>query len=225
MCGTNLCPSPAHCLRIKFAEAREQGTIVLALAADHLVRDTNSFGAAASIAAVEGSVANAAQEVPSPLRAMDRGTRTAQVSVNELAKTVHENESIDIPIGAVHRLYPGKIRLELIAVLPGRTRNQRDAPIGILNRHFFSNNAALPVIQIAFILNIADKPVGPARVLLFLPEAASRAQHLCGLRTAPSQVEFRTRLESPLGAAAAALVEGNRSTEQNRGLELRGQLA
>ncbi|MBR0801905.1 mannose-1-phosphate guanylyltransferase/mannose-6-phosphate isomerase, partial [Bradyrhizobium jicamae] len=37
---------------------------------------------------------------------------TAQVTVNELVKTVHENESIYIPIGAVHRLEnPGKIQL------------------------------------------------------------------------------------------------------------------
>ena len=40
---------------------------------------------------------------------------TAQVTVNELVKTVHENESIYVPIGAVHRLEnPGKIQLELI---------------------------------------------------------------------------------------------------------------
>ena len=35
---------------------------------------------------------------------------TARVTVNELVKTVHENESIYIPIGAMHRLEnPGKI--------------------------------------------------------------------------------------------------------------------
>jgi mannose-1-phosphate guanylyltransferase / mannose-6-phosphate isomerase len=45
---------------------------------------------------------------------------TAQVTVNELVKTVHENESIYIPIGAVHRLEnPGKIQLELIEVQTG----------------------------------------------------------------------------------------------------------
>ncbi|WP_426441760.1 mannose-1-phosphate guanylyltransferase/mannose-6-phosphate isomerase [Bradyrhizobium genosp. P] len=45
---------------------------------------------------------------------------TAQVIVNELVKTVHENESIYIPIGAVHRLEnPGKIQLELIEVQTG----------------------------------------------------------------------------------------------------------
>ena len=38
----------------------------------------------------------------------------------DLVKTVHENESIYIPIGAVHRLEnPGKILLELIEVLTG----------------------------------------------------------------------------------------------------------
>ena len=44
----------------------------------------------------------------------------ARVTVNELVKTVHENESIYIPIGAVHRLEnPGKISLELIEVQTG----------------------------------------------------------------------------------------------------------
>jgi mannose-1-phosphate guanylyltransferase/mannose-6-phosphate isomerase len=45
---------------------------------------------------------------------------TARVTVNDLVKTVHENESIYIPIGAVHRLEnPGKILLELIEVQTG----------------------------------------------------------------------------------------------------------
>jgi mannose-1-phosphate guanylyltransferase / mannose-6-phosphate isomerase len=45
---------------------------------------------------------------------------TAQVTVNELVKIVHENESIYILIGAVHRLEnPGKIQLELIEVQTG----------------------------------------------------------------------------------------------------------
>jgi mannose-1-phosphate guanylyltransferase / mannose-6-phosphate isomerase len=44
----------------------------------------------------------------------------ARVTVNELVKTVHENESVYIPIGAVHRLEnPGKILLELIEVQTG----------------------------------------------------------------------------------------------------------
>jgi mannose-1-phosphate guanylyltransferase / mannose-6-phosphate isomerase len=44
----------------------------------------------------------------------------ARVTVNDLVKTVHENESIYIPIGAVHRLEnPGKILLELIEVQTG----------------------------------------------------------------------------------------------------------
>lgn len=45
---------------------------------------------------------------------------TAKVTVDDLVKTVHENESIYIPIGAVHRLEnPGKIPLELIEVQTG----------------------------------------------------------------------------------------------------------
>jgi len=45
---------------------------------------------------------------------------TARVTVNDLVRNVHENESIYIPIGAVHRLEnPGKIMLELIEVQTG----------------------------------------------------------------------------------------------------------
>jgi mannose-1-phosphate guanylyltransferase / mannose-6-phosphate isomerase len=44
----------------------------------------------------------------------------ARVTVDETVKTVHENESIYIPMGAVHRLEnPGKIVLELIEVQTG----------------------------------------------------------------------------------------------------------
>jgi mannose-1-phosphate guanylyltransferase/mannose-6-phosphate isomerase len=51
----------------------------------------------------------------------------AQVTVNELVKTVHENESIYIPIGAVHRLEnPGKIPLELIEVQTGSYLGEDD---------------------------------------------------------------------------------------------------
>lgn len=52
---------------------------------------------------------------------------TAQVTVNELVKTVYENESIYIPIGAVHRLEnPGKILLELIEVQTGSYLGEDD---------------------------------------------------------------------------------------------------
>jgi mannose-1-phosphate guanylyltransferase / mannose-6-phosphate isomerase len=52
---------------------------------------------------------------------------TAQVTVNELVKIVHENESIYIPIGAVHRLEnPGKILLELIEVQTGSYLGEDD---------------------------------------------------------------------------------------------------
>ena len=48
------------------------------------------------------------------------------MTVNEDVKTVHENESVYIPIGAVHRLEnPGKILLELskcrLAAISART--------------------------------------------------------------------------------------------------------
>jgi mannose-1-phosphate guanylyltransferase/mannose-6-phosphate isomerase len=51
----------------------------------------------------------------------------ARVTVNELVKTVHENESIYIPIGAVHRLEnPGKIPLDLIEVQTGSYLGEDD---------------------------------------------------------------------------------------------------
>jgi mannose-1-phosphate guanylyltransferase/mannose-6-phosphate isomerase len=51
----------------------------------------------------------------------------ARVTVNELVKIVHENESIYIPIGAVHRLEnPGKIVLELIEVQTGSYLGEDD---------------------------------------------------------------------------------------------------
>lgn len=52
---------------------------------------------------------------------------TALVTVNEQVKIVHENESIYIPIGAVHRLEnPGKILLELIEVQTGSYLGEDD---------------------------------------------------------------------------------------------------
>ena len=51
----------------------------------------------------------------------------ARVTVNEMVKTVHENESVYIPIGAVHRLEnPGKILLELIEVQTGSYLGEDD---------------------------------------------------------------------------------------------------
>jgi mannose-1-phosphate guanylyltransferase/mannose-6-phosphate isomerase len=45
---------------------------------------------------------------------------TAEVTVGDVKKIVHENESAYIPIGAVHRLAnPGRIPLELIEVQTG----------------------------------------------------------------------------------------------------------
>ncbi len=51
----------------------------------------------------------------------------ARVTVNDLVKTVHENESIYIPIGATHRMEnPGKIPLELIEVQTGSYLGEDD---------------------------------------------------------------------------------------------------
>jgi mannose-1-phosphate guanylyltransferase/mannose-1-phosphate guanylyltransferase/mannose-6-phosphate isomerase len=52
---------------------------------------------------------------------------TAKVTINDLIKTVHENESIYIPLGATHRLEnPGKIPLELIEVQTGSYLGEDD---------------------------------------------------------------------------------------------------
>jgi mannose-1-phosphate guanylyltransferase/mannose-6-phosphate isomerase len=51
----------------------------------------------------------------------------ARVTVNDQVKTVHENESIYIPMGAVHRMEnPGKILLELIEVQTGSYLGEDD---------------------------------------------------------------------------------------------------
>ena len=52
---------------------------------------------------------------------------TAEVTVNETVKNVHENESIFIPIGSVHRLAnQGRIPLELIEVQTGSYLGEDD---------------------------------------------------------------------------------------------------
>jgi mannose-1-phosphate guanylyltransferase/mannose-6-phosphate isomerase len=52
---------------------------------------------------------------------------TAEVTIGETAKMVHENESVYIPIGAVHRLAnPGRIPLELIEVQTGSYLGEDD---------------------------------------------------------------------------------------------------
>ncbi len=51
----------------------------------------------------------------------------ARVTIDDAIRTVHENESIYIPIGAVHRLEnPGKIQLELIEVQTGSYLGEDD---------------------------------------------------------------------------------------------------
>ncbi|WP_131114278.1 mannose-1-phosphate guanylyltransferase/mannose-6-phosphate isomerase [Lichenihabitans psoromatis] len=52
---------------------------------------------------------------------------TAEVTLNEAIKLVHENESIYLPIGSIHRLAnPGKINLELIEVQTGSYLGEDD---------------------------------------------------------------------------------------------------
>ena len=52
---------------------------------------------------------------------------TAEVTVGDTVRIVHENESMYIPIGAVHRLgNPGKIPLELIEVQVGSYLGEDD---------------------------------------------------------------------------------------------------
>jgi mannose-1-phosphate guanylyltransferase/mannose-6-phosphate isomerase len=52
---------------------------------------------------------------------------TAQVTINEDHRTIHENEAVYVPIGSVHRLAnPGKIPLELIEVQVGSYLGEDD---------------------------------------------------------------------------------------------------
>jgi len=52
---------------------------------------------------------------------------TAEVTIGDAVRTVHENESVYIPIGAVHRLAnPGLIALELIEVQTGSYLGEDD---------------------------------------------------------------------------------------------------
>ena len=52
---------------------------------------------------------------------------TAQVTIGDLVKIVHENESVYVPIGATHRLEnPGKIDLEMIEVQTGSYLGEDD---------------------------------------------------------------------------------------------------
>ena len=52
---------------------------------------------------------------------------TAEVTINNDVRSVHENESIYIPIGSIHRLAnPGKIPLELIEVQVGSYLGEDD---------------------------------------------------------------------------------------------------
>jgi mannose-1-phosphate guanylyltransferase/mannose-6-phosphate isomerase len=52
---------------------------------------------------------------------------TARVTIGDVTKTLHENESTYIPIGAKHRLEnPGKIDLELIEVQTGSYLGEDD---------------------------------------------------------------------------------------------------
>ena len=52
---------------------------------------------------------------------------TAEVTLGDNVRSVHENESIYIPIGSIHRLAnPGKIALELIEVQVGSYLGEDD---------------------------------------------------------------------------------------------------
>ncbi len=56
-------------------------------------------------------------EAPSPRRTLGLRARTAEVTIDDTVTVLHENQSIYIPQGSVHRLAnPGKIRLEVIEV-------------------------------------------------------------------------------------------------------------
>jgi mannose-6-phosphate isomerase-like protein (cupin superfamily) len=52
---------------------------------------------------------------------------TAEVTIGDEIKTVYENQSVYVPIGAVHRLAnPGKIPLELVEIQTGSYLGEDD---------------------------------------------------------------------------------------------------
>ena len=52
---------------------------------------------------------------------------TAEVTINDEVRALHENESVFLPMGSVHRLAnPGKIDLELIEVQTGSYLGEDD---------------------------------------------------------------------------------------------------
>ena len=52
---------------------------------------------------------------------------TAEVTVNGVVRLLHENESIDIPIGALHRLAnPGHVPLHIVEVQTGTYLEEDD---------------------------------------------------------------------------------------------------
>jgi mannose-1-phosphate guanylyltransferase/mannose-6-phosphate isomerase len=148
---------PAIAAGAVFAQMRSNEAVVLALAADHVVGDTPAFVAACReglVAADAGKMhrrwgsyqsVNTGERHQVKRIVVKPGGRlslrkhhhrsehwivlrgAAWVTVNELVKTVHENESIYIPIGSVHRLEnPGKIQLELIEVQTGSYLGEDD---------------------------------------------------------------------------------------------------
>jgi mannose-6-phosphate isomerase-like protein (cupin superfamily) len=148
---------PAIAAGAVFAQMRSNEAVVLALAADHVVGDTPAFVAACREGSCRGGCGKmhrtwgSYQSIDMGERhqvnriAVKPGGRlslqkhhhrsehwimvrgAARVTVNELVKTVHESESIYIPISSVHRLEnPGKIQLELIEVQTGSYLGEDD---------------------------------------------------------------------------------------------------
>ena len=62
-----------------------------------------------------------------PITAQSGNLTFYEVTINQDVRTVHENESVYITIGSVHRLAnPGKIPLELIEVQVGSYLGEDD---------------------------------------------------------------------------------------------------
>ena len=71
---------------------------------------------------------------------------TAQVTVGDEVRVLHENESVYIPIGAVHRMEnPGRIDLEIIEVQTGSYLGEDD------------------IVRIEDVYNREEREPGPAR--------------------------------------------------------------
>jgi hypothetical protein len=133
---------PAVAVAAVLAAERDRNTLVLVLAADHVIRKPEEFRAtcrSTASAAAEGRIVTFGIEPTGRVTSygyIGPGKKLNGASVRAVEAfaekpdadtAAHENEWIYIPIGSIHRLgNPGKIPLELIEVQVGSYLGEDD---------------------------------------------------------------------------------------------------